>query len=194
MSLPVVLQRVKALGYKVFDGDAAYDLNIVGIRSKDTTANTFNDLMTVSYKVKGQWYTRSWECTTDPGLYWMQNPMRVEGCAQLVCGQYRGSHKLGKHRGQYNALVQTGGKVKVYRDPDKDETFDQDSATIDEGYFGINIHRANSRNTSRRVDKWSAGCQVFANPNDFAEFIKLCRKQVSVNGWGSFSYTLIEEW
>ena len=87
MSLPVVLQRVKALGYKVFDGDADYDLNIVGIRSKDTTANTFNDLMTVSYKVKGQWYTRSWECTTDPGLYWMHNPMRVEGCAQLVCGQ-----------------------------------------------------------------------------------------------------------
>ena len=171
MSLPVVLQRVKALGYKVFDGDADYDLNIVGIRSKDTTANTFNDLMPVSYKVKGQWYTRSGECTTDPG-----------------------SHKLGKHRGQYNALVQTGGKVKVYRDSDKDETFDQDSATIDEGYFGINIHRANSRNTSRRVDKWSAGCQVFANPNDFAEFIKLCRKQVSVNGWGSFSYTLIEEW
>ena len=109
MSLPVVLQQVKALGYKVFDGDAEYDLNIVGIRSKDDTPNVFNDLMTVSYKVKGQWYTRSWQCTTDPGTYWLNNPMNVKGTALLVPGQYRGVYKLDKHAGQYLALCQRNG-------------------------------------------------------------------------------------
>jgi len=194
MSLPIVLQQVKALGYKVFDGDAEYDLNIVGIRSKDNTPNVFNDLMTVHYKVKGQWITRSWQCTTDPGLYWMNNPMNVAGCAQLCLGQYRGAYKISKHRGQYDALCQRGAKVRVFRDPDKDDTFDQDEGSIIEGMFGINIHRASYRRTSTQVDKWSAGCQVFANPDDFAEVMKLAKKQVSVNGWESFTYTLLEEW
>lgn len=194
MSLPIILQRAKSLGYKVFEGDADYDLNIIGVRSKDNTVNVFNDLLTVTFKVKGQWHTRSFTVTTDPGLYWMQNPMRVTGCAQLCLGQYRGAYKIGKHRGQYNALVQTGAKVKIFRDPDKNETFDQDSETISEGHFGINIHRASYRRTSKQVDKWSAGCQVFADPDEFAEFMKLCNKQVSVNGWESFTYTLLEEW
>mgnify|MGYP003109441367 FL=1 len=192
MSLPVVLQRVKALGYKVFDGAADYDLNIVGIRSKDTTVNTFNDLITISYKLRGQWHTRSWACTTDPGLYWLNNPGRTEGTAILCPGQYRGCYKLGKHRGSYTALTQAK-PVRVFRDPDRDDEHDFDVST-QEGLFGINIHRANKSRRSAQVDRWSAGCQVFADPKDFAEFLKLCRKQVSVNGWDSFSYTLIEEW
>ena len=194
MSLPVVLQRAKSLGYKVFDGDADYDLNIVGIRSKDTTPNVFNDLMTVHYKVKGQWFSRSWACTTDPGLYWMQNPMKVTGCAQLCLGQYRGAYKIDKHAGQYSALCQRGAEVKIFRDPDKDDTFDQNSESIVEGYFGINIHRASYRRTSTQVGKWSAGCQVLADPDDFKALMALAKKQVEVNGWESFTYTLLEEW
>jgi|TARA_R110002124_G_scaffold72169_1_gene193232 hypothetical protein len=192
MSLPVVLQRVKDLGYKVFDGAADYDLNIVGIRSKDKTVNTFNDLITISYKLRGQWHTRSWACTTDPGLYWLNNPGRTEGTAILCPGQYQGCYKLGKHRGSYTALTQSK-PVRVFRDPDRDDEHDFDVST-QEGLFGINIHRANKSRRSAQVDRWSAGCQVFADPKDFAEFLKLCRKQVSVNGWDSFSYTLIEEW
>ena len=194
MSLPIVLQRAKALGYKVFDGDAEYDLNIVGIRSKDNTPNVFNDLMTVHYKVKGQWITRSWQCTTDPGTYWVENPMNVAGCAKVVPGQYRGSHKIRKHRGQYEALCQRGN-IRIFRDADMDADYEEDDSTIKEGSsMGINIHRASYRRTSTRVDKWSAGCQVFADPDDFAEFMKLAKKQVSVNGWESFTYTLLEEW
>ena len=83
--------------------------------------------------------------------------------------------------------------MRVFRDPDRDDEHDFDVST-QEGLFGINIHRANKSRRSAQVDRWSAGCQVFADPKDFAEFLKLCRKQVSVNGWDSFSYTLIEEW
>jgi hypothetical protein len=198
MSLPIVIQRAKDLGYAVFEGDADYDLNIIGIRSKDTTVNTFNDLMTCSYKVKGQWYTRSWRCTTDPGLYWLNNPGRVEGTAILCPGQYRGAYKLGKHRGSYNALVQKGAKVRVYRDADRDAEHDRVDSSIVEGYFGINIHRASRKRASTRVDKWSAGCQVFADGTpggDFDEFMKLCKKQVHHHPtWTTFSYTLLDAW
>jgi len=194
MSLPVVLQQVKDLGYKVFDGDAEYDLNIVGIRSKDNTPNVFNDLMTVTYKVKGQWYTRSWQCTTDPGAYWLNNPGNVKGTALLVPGQNRGVYKLDKHAGQYLALCQRNGPVRCYRDPDGSDEHSAIDGSITEGMYGINIHRASYRRTSTRVDKWSAGCQVFSSPDDFDAFIKLCKKQVSVNGWESFTYTLLEEW
>jgi len=193
--LPVVLQRAKDLGHRVFDGDADYDLNIVGIRSADKTPNVFNDTMTVSYRLKGQWYTRSWAITTDPGIYWLNNPMRVAGTAILCPGQYRGAYKLGKHRGRYSALVQRGD-MRIYRDADRDNELDLVDTSIVEGKFGINIHRASASRTSTRVDKWSAGCQVFANgPKDFAQFLSLCKKQVKHHPtWTKFTYTLLEAW
>ena len=35
---------------------------------------------------------------------------------------------------------------------------------------------------------------MFQDPDDFKEFINLCEKQVKVRGWGSFTYTLFDEW
>ena len=110
--------------------------------------------------------------------------MNVAGTAIMKEGQYRGAYKIGKHRGKYDALVQTGGRVTVWRDNNRDSTLDM--ADPSEGYFGINIHKAGA--FSANVDKWSAGCQVFANTDDFNEFMSICRKQP----WPKFSYTLIE--
>jgi hypothetical protein len=42
---------------------------------------------------------------------------------------------------------------------------------------------------SKLVDKWSAGCQVFANSKDFAIFVDLSKK----SGLKFFTYTLLEE-
>ena len=106
MSLPVVLQRCRALGYKVFEGE--WDLNVVAVRSADQTPNVFNDLITVSTLVDSQWTTWSFQCTTDPGLYHLRNPSRVEGTAALCPGQYRGSHKLGLHRGRHSRKQMVG--------------------------------------------------------------------------------------
>ena len=64
--------------------------------------------------------------------------------------------------------------------------------TIDNGVFGINIHRSNEFVKSNLVDKWSAGCQVFASPKDYATFISLCKKAVALYG-NRFTYTLIDE-
>ena len=58
--------------------------------------------------------------------------------------------------------------------------------------FGINIHRSNPYNESKKVEKWSAGCQVFKKVDDFNEFMTICNK--AREEWGnSFTYTLIKE-
>jgi len=187
---PYLLDYVESLGYAVFTS-GKYNLNIIGIRSKDHQPNKFDDRICVVYKDDDGWITRTWSCTTEPGKYWLENPINVSGTAILVPGQYRGVYKIGKHRGQYDALVQTAGRVKTYRDDNKDEIIDADVSTQEEGYFGINIHKAGQRST--QIDRWSAGCQVFANAEDFDDFMDICRKQTSVRGWRTFTYTLVEE-
>lgn len=113
--------------------------------------------------------------------------MNPKGAAVLVPGQYRQAYALGDFRG-YTALKQVA-PVKVYRDYNQDSHIDMSSATIEEGYFGIHIHRAGV--WSKIVGTSSAGCQVFARHKDFAEFITIC--QLGAAHWGnSFTYTLLE--
>lgn len=185
--LPYILQEVKDLGYEVFEGDN-FDLNIVGERCQ-TNTNAFDDVLHVVYKVNGLWQHEQFKCTTDPGFYYLQNPSRIKGTAILMPGQYKSSHQLGLHRATYKALVQRS-PVKVYRDPNRDSNHDTDASTVEEGFFGINIHKAGTDST--RVDKWSAGCTVIANSAHYERFIALCEAQVAVNGWREFTYTLIE--
>ena len=47
-------------------------------------------------------------------------------------------------------------------------------------------------NTVYSVDRWSAGCQVFASAGDFAKFMELVEKSAEEYG-PSFSYTLLME-
>ena len=181
-------------GYKYFEnGD--YNLNIVGIRNSATgtkVTNKFDDTITVSYKENGEWMYHEYNCTTDPGDNWMENPMLEKGCAILKPGQYRGSHKLRLHQGKYLALGQKK-PVKVYRDANLDGKYDLLEESVKEGIYGINIHRATSRSggKSTRIDKWSAGCQVIADNDDWHEFLDICQAAREIHG-NSFSYTLIE--
>ena len=189
-----ILERVKAIGGKVFtDGD--YNLNIIGIRKANGEANRFDDELHCIYKVDGQWRDRWWPITTDPGLYWLTNPMNRAGTAAVVADrQYPGVWQLGKHKGQYAALVQTGGSIAVHRDDNMDSKVDYSPDNIVEGYFGINCHRATTRSGgSVSVDKWSAGCQVFADPKHFAAFMNICELQKAKRGWDKFTYTLLQE-
>ena len=191
MPIPTILQTVKDKGYVIFE-HGQYNLNIIGVRTPDMTPNVFNDWLYVVYKDEtDQWVELRYQITTDPGLYYLEQPANIKGTAILKAGQYRSSHKLGKHRGQYDALVQRG-LVTVYRDRNGDDVFDMSADSEDSGYFGINIHRASSRRESTQVDRWSAGCQVFANPNEYAMFIDLCKR--AATRWGdTFTYTLIEQ-
>ena len=186
---PLLLDYVASLGYTVFEV-GEYNLNIIGIRSKNHKANSFDDRICVVFKDEQGWVTRTWECTTEPGKYWLEHPTNVNGTAILVPGQYRSVWKIDKHQGRYDALCQRNGTVKVYRDDNKDDVIDLDVDSITKGMYGINIHKAGSAST--QVNKWSAGCQVFSHSSDFEEFMSICyaAKEKRSN---SFSYTLIDE-
>ena len=196
MSIPTRQQieaAVKAKGYKWFkNGD--YNLNIVGVRNGETgneVTNKFDDFLTLSYKVDGEWNYHCFDATTDPGKHWVENVMNEDGVAILKENQYRGSHKIGLHQGKYEALRQQK-PVQVYRDNDLDGNYDLLEENIQEGIFGINIHRATKYEgrKSTQIDKWSAGCQVIAANDDFRLFMEICNK--AKDTWSnSFTYTLI---
>ena len=182
---------VKAKGYAWFD-DAAnkgFDVNIVGIRNAATgqvVTNVFDDQLTISYKEDGVWKFHSWAATTDPGKKGVKECHNAAGVARLVEGQYRSSHIIRLHQGKYEALGQNK-PVKVWRDANKDMVYDENK--IQEGVFGINIHKAGADSTY--VENWSEGCQVFKKSADFEAFMKICRKAKDIHG-NNFSYTLIK--
>jgi hypothetical protein len=175
--------------YKFFT-NGIYNLNIVGIRSLDRKADRFDDWLSCIYKDESNTFRcQRWKITTDAGTYWMRNPMNQKGTALLVPNQYHNCYKIGLHKKQYAALVQCA-PVAVYRDNNKDKIEDFDPRTIEWGDFGINIHRSNPVKETTTINKWSAGCQVFANPLDFAEFMNLVQKSSAAFG-NSFTYTLL---
>ncbi len=167
-------------------------LNIVGIRSESTTPNRFDDFIVVFFKDNnGKWVLKIYPATTDPGTYWLYNPMAPQGTAILAQGRYEGAYQIGYHRGQYQALVQTGGPLTILRDYDRNAVLDFNNGNPITGYFGINIHRVNSSGTTMKVDKYSAGCQVFQKIDDFNEFMRLCEAHKNLYG-NRFTYTLID--
>ena len=184
------ISLAKAKGYDIYN--KPYQLNIFGVRNNSTTPNKFDDQLYVFYKDdKDNWKGNVYPITTDPGTYWLKNPMAVEGTAILKEGQYKNAYKLGLHKGDYKALVQTG-KVTTIRDYDRNAILDFNNGKETTGLYGINIHRASATGSSQNVDKWSAGCQVFQNANDFKEFLNLAEKHNDLYG-NSFTYTLVDE-
>ena len=195
-----LLEKIKSADFSkilvdkdyVYFNKGKYNLNIIGVRRADTkVANQFDDYIVVEYIDMYGIKTREvFAATTDPGLSSITNPISSKGCAILAPGQYRSCWKLGYHKGKYEAIVQYK-PVKVYRDNNKDKVYDFDSKTIEEGIFGINIHKAGDNSTI--VNGWSAGCQVLARRKDFDKLMKLAHYQISQGHGKLFTYTLINE-
>lgn len=184
-------KAVRSKGYVWFNDDknVGYDVNIVGVRTSETgkkVTNVFDDVLTLSFKINGVWQFKQWLVTVDPGTKGVRQFKNPNGVARLVPGQYRKSHQLGLHQGKYLALKQQN-PVKVFRDPNKDAVYDENK--IQEGIFGINIHKAGANSTW--VENWSEGCQVFKRSADFEEFLAICQK-ARANFGNDFTYTLIE--
>ena len=189
MDIKDIIRVMTLKGYSVFQNDSMpLNLNYVGIRDI-TSVNTFNDWLVMFWKYRGQWSGFYRPGTTDPGTYYLENPMNSLGTAILKEDQYRGAWKLGLHQGKYEALVQRK-EVTVIRDANKDGVLDLDAGTEETGFFGINHHRANAKNESVQVDKWSAGCQVTADPHLYDIFMQLCKESAEIWGEG-LTYTLL---
>ena len=178
-------------GYAYFT-NGKYNLNIIGVRRAGTkVTNQFDDYIVVEYVDMYGIKTRDvFPATTDPGLSSMTKPMSTKGCAILVPGQYRSSWMIGYHKGKYEALVQCK-PLKVYRDNDKDNVYDLNPKTIEEGNFGINIHKSGDDSTI--VNGWSAGCQVLKRKVNFDKLMKLAHYQFSQGMGARYTYTLINE-
>lgn len=187
--IPAVLEEVKKQGFCVFTGP--FNMNIVGVRNPHGEVNKFDDKIFVAYQDEDlNWICKSYACTTDAGSYFMNKPSRAEGTAVLIDPyQYRSIFTIGKHGGVYDCLVQTR-PMPVWRDSNKNDIIDEfkiGSATA------IQIHRASAKWRSQRVDKWSAGCQVIADPMEFEDFMYHVRLQIKHRPtWRSFTYTLIK--
>ena len=159
--------------------DGTWNANLTGQRTVARVANDFDDFMHLCWRDEsGQWEHHQWPITTDPGTYWLENPSNVDGTAMLVPGAYKYTLGLHPRNTGYEALVQAG-EVSVYRDNDGDNILDPTKGPFS-GWFGINIHKAGSHST--QVNKWSAGCQVFANDDDFYEFMGMVQKSMGLYG------------
>ncbi|MFA5723055.1 MAG: hypothetical protein WC979_02270 [Candidatus Pacearchaeota archaeon] len=187
-------EKIKAAfvkkGYKFFENDLKnYNINLFGIRSSDMTPDKFNDAVCIMWRYKGVWTTKIYDATTDPGLYYLKDPMNVHGTAIMVPGQYPGCYEVGLHKG-YPALRQKL-PMKYYRDVDRDAQFDLTGKIYEEVGF-TDIHHASNTAKSTVVANWSAGCQVIADINDWNEFLSICESAKNAYS-NSFTYTLLNE-
>jgi len=181
----------------VFFEKGDYNLNIVGVRNDSGDASKFDDFMNVIYKIDGEWVCDIFSVTTEPGPRILKKPIREvehKGTAILVPDQYRSTYRIGWHGNQHighTALVQRGGKVRVWRDNNRDTNPDYHGPE-EEGWFGINIHKHRGSTSRINTGGVSAGCQVFQNSREFYEFMEICDDAAEI--WGnSFTYTLVSE-
>jgi hypothetical protein len=185
-----ILKAYKANGYTL--DDRPFAMNIFGIRANSTKSDSFDDIIGYLYvDGSGKWNAVQSPATTDTGTYWLKNPMTSKGSALLIAGQYQDAYQIGTHAGKYTAFVQRG-PVKVYRDYNRDAILDFNNGTLDEGLFGINLHRADGTGTTKSIGRYSAGCQVWADAEDFEKALSFGRKHREKYG-NKFTYTLFDE-
>ena len=190
--------------YKFYT-QGSFNINLFGIRSDDSQSNKFDDIVGVAFYIDFSTpAVFGFKATTDPGKYWLQNPMSREGTAILVPGQYKGSHAIGVHgrsgKSPYKALEQINHMTYV-RDNNKDMKLDfelyRDPELLKKHGFSANIksniHRASLNVLVQFVEKYSAACQVIQSADDFAKLIVMCEESIKKGFSNKFSYTLFEE-
>lgn len=188
---PLSFDSVKAAvlrkGYKWFIDKPM----IIGIRTESNLPDVFDDYVVLCQESKNK-YFKGWMATTEPGVYWLNNPMNIQGTGILKSNQYLHCWSFGNHGSGLNrhkALVQVR-PIALYRDNNKDSKIDIDPSKVNTGLFGVNIHSTGKDNwIAPKINKWSAGCQVFPNYNAFKQFIKELENSKET----VFSYTLLEE-
>lgn len=193
MTYKILKALVESEGHIFFD-EGSFNLNIVGIRSKNRVSGKFDDMIYVAYKANGSEQLLAMEATTDPGTKYLLAPLNSKGTAILVPGQYLGAYKIGVHgrswkSGSYTALEQVG-PMKYWRDKNLDKNLDK-SVQIYEENGKTNIHRASESKILELIGGYSAGCQVIQNSKDFDKLMYLCERSSSIYG-NSFTYTLIQ--
>lgn len=123
---------MRSKGYEVFK--KPYELNIVGVRSKNTNPIKFDDSLYVFWKDdKFNWEGKEYAITTDPSTAYLTKEDK-KGVAILPSGQYLNKFTVGKHKGEYRALVQSR-PICVYRDFDRNPIINFNTKDLDFFFF-----------------------------------------------------------
>jgi hypothetical protein len=170
-------------------------LNLVGIRRKTASPDKFDDTIAIFYLIPGAADVMYFSITTDPSPHYLRRPVNSNGTAILKEGQYVDTHKVARHSppsgNAHQAVCQRLGEVTVFRDNNKDGKLN--FVNPESGMFGINIHKGpNNGNWESNNRIYSAGCQVFADADDFQVFLTRCNKEANDAG-NVFTYTLLNE-
>jgi hypothetical protein len=182
---PPVILRAESLGFATFKGK--YDLNIIACRNMSERPDTFQDTIHVVYWDQ-KWIEYIFACTTHAGLHYLLNPSRSSGVAILKHDhQYRSSFKIGMRSSGYECLIPCK-EILVWRDGDQNDVIEYGGE--DHSSAGIQIHRANSSNTSVKIGRYSAGCVVLQT--GFNDFMELCKKQVQNRKGSTFTLTILK--
>lgn len=203
MDIKVITPQFIREAYKKIDAaffsrdDKPFNLNIWGIRSADMTSDKYNDFIGFTYIFNGKYFHKVFVATTDPGLYYLKNPMNSAGAPLLVHDkQYRGVYQFGKHNPgkptEHDALRQIK-PMTYWRDNNRDDYRDCDGP-IHTSLSFTNLHsRKPGSSMLATIGKTSAGCQVIASPSIyFADFIPVVKAAIPY--WGDkFTYTLFFE-
>lgn len=183
-----LIEQQKFLNKFGFKGSDGKPLKEDGVNGKNT-----NFAIESYLKVKETEILKMYPNTTNPGVYWLNNPMSKLGTAILKPNQWVDCWQLGFHKKpDHRALVQTGGKITVYRDADLNKNYNLSESKVETGFFGINIHGAGKFKPTTVISKYSAGCQVFSNWQHKEEVMNICEFFKKHTG-NKFTYTLIDE-
>ena len=133
-----------------------------------------------------------YQATTEPGDYYIDNPLNPNGCACLDWGLHKGIWQFGHHKG-YRALVQAD-TVRLRRT--RDTKLRDDVVSVERGN-GINLHSTSTGFSGDNVGRWSAGCVVIRSWDDFRAFLKTLERspQYRKSGDCRFDFRLLNaEW
>lgn len=169
-----IIDYCKSKQYKLSEQDGT--VNIIYIEGmnrdgsiNDDSPNIFNDLRTIfDSRLK---CVAVWQGTTEPGRKYTLNPLNRKGAARIAFGQYY-AWQVGWHK-NHEALAQTGGKVLIHRDANKD--FIRTGDDTEWGYFGINQHWGYDLSTTN-IGAASAGCLVGRTRDGHREFMEIVKK------------------
>ncbi|MEG3841035.1 hypothetical protein [Microcoleus sp. herbarium14] len=174
-----IVNYMKVSKYSIFR--RAKEKNIVYVEGKSKNGilnsdepNKFNDLRLVfAFDRNGDAVIEdAWEATTEPGYYYTDNPMNLNGAARIAFGQYQ-AWQVGIHgvSEPHEALIQVA-PVRVHRDYNRDMIRTGDA--IDEGLFGINQHHGYNHPIDD-IHTASAGCLVGRSREGHRAFMQLIK-------------------